>query len=231
MFLRKFQIFCFCFSIATVSDLDQRYLLLPPQVKDCYLVHLLQNFVESKSIVIFTQTCRSCQVLANLLKKLELKCVCLHSVMAQKDRLSSLGRFKSGLVNILVATDVASRGLDIPLVGLVINYNVPVTPKDYIHRVGRTARAGRGGLALTLLIQHDIKRLLEIEKYVNVEMGKFETNESDALKLLKIVSVTKREVELRLNDSNFGEKRKINKRKLTLLNGTSFVGNMKKKRR
>jgi ATP-dependent RNA helicase DDX49/DBP8 len=75
---------------ATVSELDERFLLIPSMVKDSYLVHLIQNFIENKSVIIFTHTCRSCQVLAFLLRKLEMKCVSLHSLMPQKQRLSSL---------------------------------------------------------------------------------------------------------------------------------------------
>ena len=157
-----------------------------------------------------------------MLRKIEIKCAALHSLLSQRERLSSLARFKTGHVGILVATDVASRGLDIPLVELVINYNVPASPKDYIHRVGRTARAGRGGMSLTLLTQYDIERLQAIENYINIKMIEFESNEADVLKLLKVVSVVKREVEIRLNDSDFGEKRKINKRKSSILNGTSI---------
>jgi len=198
---------------ATVSQLDQRYLLIPSLVKDAYLIHLLRNFIDTKSVIIFTHTCRSCQVLAYLLKKLEMKCVALHSLMPQRRRLNSLAQFKTGVAKVLIATDVASRGLDIPLVQLVLNYNVPASPTDYIHRVGRTARAGRGGMSVTLLTQYDIERLKAIEEHVHVKMTEFETSENDALKLLKVVSVARREVEIRLNDSSFGEKRQINKRK------------------
>jgi len=224
----------YCYEVksdtATVTELDQRYLLLPSLAKDAYLVHILQNFIENKSVIIFTHTCRSCQILSNTLNKLEIKCVSLHSIMAQRHRLSSLAQFKSGTVNILIATDVASRGLDIPLVELVINYNVPASPIDYIHRVGRTARAGRGGMSLMLLSQYDIERIKAIESYINVTMTEFETSESDALKLLKIVAITKREVEIRLNNSSFGEKRKINKRKAMILSGNLQNSRVRKKK-
>jgi ATP-dependent RNA helicase DDX47/RRP3 len=76
--------------------------------------------------------------------------------MSQSKRLGSLARFKGKESNILVATDVASRGLDIPEVDCVINYDLPMNPKDYIHRVGRTARAGRAGRALTFVTQYDV---------------------------------------------------------------------------
>ncbi|KAJ8307857.1 hypothetical protein KUTeg_014590 [Tegillarca granosa] len=108
---------------ATVDELSQYYVLMPADVKDAYLVHIVDKYLEKlpkSSIMIFTNTCK------------------------QKERLASLARFKSNQVNILIATDVASRGLDIPTVDLIINHNVPNRPKDYVHRVGRTARAGRG---------------------------------------------------------------------------------------
>ena len=208
----------FCYEVksdfSTVSELDQRYLLIPPQVKDCYLVHILQNLPESKSAIVFTQTCRSCQVITNTLRKVELKATSLHSMMSQRERIASLAKFRTGISKFLIATDVASRGLDIPLVELVINLNVPASAKDYIHRVGRTARAGRGGMSVTFMTQHDIQRIKAIEEHVNVTMSEFETCEADALKLLKVVSVVKREMELRLNDSGFGERKRVNKQKM-----------------
>jgi ATP-dependent RNA helicase DDX49/DBP8 len=75
----------------------------------------------------------------------------IHSLLSQRKRLANIAKFKSSQARILVATDVASRGLDIPYVHLVLNFDVPKNPRDYVHRVGRTARAGRGGTAITLV--------------------------------------------------------------------------------
>ena len=77
--------------------------------------------------------------------------------MTQTQRLTGLNKFKAGEKSILVATDVAQRGLDIPEVDLVINFDIPGHSKDYIHRVGRTARAGKSGRALTIVTQYDVE--------------------------------------------------------------------------
>ncbi len=87
---------------------------------------------------------RRCHYLASLLEMFDLKVSKIHSKIPQKIRFKSIQDFKSRTTNILIATDLASRGLDIPLVDLVINYDVSRNPSDYIHRVGRTARAGIG---------------------------------------------------------------------------------------
>ena len=75
--------------------------------------------------------------------------------------------------NILVATDVASRGLDIPAVDLVVNYDVPTNSKDYVHRVGRTARAGRSGRAVTLVTQYDVELFQKIEQLIGKKMEEY----------------------------------------------------------
>jgi ATP-dependent RNA helicase DDX49/DBP8 len=89
-------------------------------------------------------------------------------MMAQSDRISSLAKFKGGVVNILLATDVGSRGLDIPTVEVVINYEVPASAVDYIHRVGRTARAGRAGISVSLVAERDIECVLNIEAKISM---------------------------------------------------------------
>lgn len=170
-------------------------------------------------MIIFTHTCKNCQTLANMLWKCELPCVALHSLKSQGERLAGLATFKSGVVKVLVATDVASRGLDIPQVELVINSNVPASPKDYIHRVGRTARAGRGGMAIMLVTQYDVDRVKQIEAVINTKLVEFETKENEVLPLLRVVMVARREAEMKVRGSAVLEKRMINKRKKMLLEG------------
>lgn len=106
--------------------------------------------------------------MARLLAHLSIPATALHSALPQRERLSALDAFRGGRVPLLLATDVASRGLDIPTVDLVLNYDVPADPADYVHRVGRTARAGRAGMSLTLVTQHDVSRL----QWVEAALGK-----------------------------------------------------------
>lgn len=99
--------------------------------------------------------------------------VALHAMIKQTQRLAALAKFKSNTTKILIATDVASRGLDIPQVQLVINHFLPKIPKEYIHRVGRTARAGRGGQAISLVSPQDIPHLQRIEEHINTKLTEF----------------------------------------------------------
>jgi ATP-dependent RNA helicase DDX49/DBP8 len=115
------------------------------------------------------------------------------------------------------------RGLDIPAVEVVVNVNVPAAPKDYLHRVGRTARAGRGGLSVTMVTQYDVLRLKNIESYTKVTMGEYPIAESDVLKILNPVSVARRQMDLALSERSFGEARRLNKRKRLIADGKSLV--------
>jgi ATP-dependent RNA helicase DDX47/RRP3 len=125
-------------------------------------VYLL-NELSGHSTIVFTLTVATTQKLAYMLRNLGFEAICLHGQMSQPKRIGALQKFKSGNRNILIATDVASRGLDIPQVDLVINYDVPQSSKDYIHRVGRTARAGKSGKSITLVTQYDIEWYQRVE--------------------------------------------------------------------
>ncbi|KAM9329058.1 putative ATP-dependent RNA helicase DDX49 [Gastrophryne carolinensis] len=208
--------------VRTVEQLDQRYILVPEKVKDAYLVHLIQKFQdehEDWSIMVFTNTCKSCQILNMMLREFNFPSVALHSMMKQKQRFAALAKFKSSVFKILLATDVAARGLDIPTVQVVINHNTPGLPKIYIHRVGRTARAGRNGMAITLVTQYDIHLVQAIEEQINMKLEEFSVKESDVLKILTQVNVTRRECEIKLECTDFDEKKEINKRKQLILEG------------
>ena len=114
----------------------------------------------------------------------------------------------------------------------LINSNVPASPKDYIHRVGRIARAGRGGMVITLVTQYDVERVKQIEAIINTKLEEFETNENEVLPLLRAVMVTRREAQLKVRSSAVLEKRMINKRKKMLLEGKDpDVKAVKRKRR
>ena len=140
----------------TVSTLKQYYILVPHKHKDTYLVYIAQEFV-GKSAVIFTRTVHETQRVAFLLRALGFGAIPLHGQMSQSSRLGSLSKFRSGSRDILVATDVAARGLDIPSVDLVLNYDLPTDSKTYIHRVGRTARAGKSGISISMVSQYDFE--------------------------------------------------------------------------
>ncbi|PWA21177.1 hypothetical protein CCH79_00009371 [Gambusia affinis] len=206
----------------TVEELDQRYILTPEKVKDAYLVHLIQMFTDQHddwSIIIFTNTCKSCQILTMMLQAFNFPTICLHSMMKQKQRFANLAKFKASVYKILIATDVASRGLDIPTVQVVINHNTPGLPKIYIHRVGRTARAGRNGVSITLVTQYDIHLVHSIEEQTKTKLKEYPMEEKEVLKILTQVNVTRRECEIRLESTDFDEKKEINKRKQLILEG------------
>ncbi|KLT45782.1 ATP-dependent rRNA helicase RRP3, partial [Cutaneotrichosporon oleaginosum] len=168
---------------STVSTLLQYYILVPEVDKDAYLFYVV-NELASSSMIIFTGTVDRAQRLSIMLNRLGFPAIPLHGQMSQSARLGSLNKFKSGGRKILVATDVASRGLDIPLVDLVINYDIPSNSKDYVHRVGRTARAGRSGKSITFTTQYDIVMHKAIEAAIGRDLTAFDVDKA-AVKILK----------------------------------------------
>ncbi|MDR2154911.1 MAG: DEAD/DEAH box helicase [Burkholderiaceae bacterium] len=113
---------------------------------------------------VFCNSKLGCARLARALERDGLKTTALHGDKSQDERLKSLQAFKDGSVDLLVATDVAARGLAIKDVPAVFNYDVPFNAEDYVHRIGRTGRAGASGLAVTLVTRHDSRLLAEVEK-------------------------------------------------------------------
>ncbi|RKP07368.1 P-loop containing nucleoside triphosphate hydrolase protein, partial [Thamnocephalis sphaerospora] len=179
--------------IATVATLRQRYLFVPSHVREAYLALLLHAMVsDARSVIVFTGHCRTAEVLRAMLTELGVSCAALHSMLSQRARLASLGQFKSRVVRVLIATDVGSRGLDIPTVDLVVNYDVPRDPADYIHRVGRTARAGRGGAAVTIVAERDVALVHAIEERIGVKLDELTVPENAVVDSLTEVSAAKR---------------------------------------
>jgi len=154
---------------ATVSTLVEHYLFLPLVYKDAYLVYVL-NETTQYSTIVFTRTVHESQRVALLLRTLGFGAIPINGQLSQIARLGALEKFKSGGRNILVATDIAARGLDIPGVDMVINYDIPQQSVDYVHRVGRTARAGKRGKSISFVTQYDVETMKRIEAVTGKDM-------------------------------------------------------------
>ncbi|OLN83700.1 ATP-dependent RNA helicase DBP8 [Colletotrichum chlorophyti] len=208
-------------TLAIPATLSQLHLQVPVTHREHYLhTFLLTDGNVDKSVIIFCNRTSTADYLHHLLRLLEHRVTSLHSGLPQRQRVDNLGRFRAAAARILVATDVASRGLDIPEVALVINYDIPRNPDDYIHRVGRTARAGRKGTAVTFVGQRDVQLVLAIEERVGRQMEAWQEEgvnlETRVLRdALKVVSEKKREALLELEEGReVGGKRKRTKQKL-----------------
>ncbi|KAK9235364.1 P-loop containing nucleoside triphosphate hydrolase protein [Lipomyces kononenkoae] len=205
-------------SISVPDTLDQTYLFIPTHVREAYLVSLLTLPVnENKSAIVFVNRATTAEVLKRILRSMDVRVTALHSKISQRERTDSLGRFRAEAARVLVATDVASRGLDIPVVQMVVNFDVPADPDDYIHRVGRTARAGRQGESITFVTEHDVNRVQAIEERVGKKMSKYElvTENMVIRDSLQATSNAKREALMDLDRENSGllrKKRKIDAR-------------------
>ncbi|QSS60269.1 ATP-dependent RNA helicase DBP8, partial [Histoplasma capsulatum] len=151
--------------------LKQTYLQVPLTHREAFLHTLISTEANSqKPAIIFCNRTKTADLVERMLRRLGHRVTSLHSLLPQSERTANLSRFRASAARILVATDVAARGLDIPSVSLVINFDVPRNPDDYVHRVGRTARAGREGEAVTLVGQRDVQLVLAIEDRVGRKM-------------------------------------------------------------
>lgn len=199
---------CSRHSITTPAGLTQKYVFVPSQVREVYLIYLLINLCaltntsplhppekkESSSgerqrhsnkrtqraasedpppvlpqTILFVPHCRTAALITSLLSNLPnpIPCTALHSHLSQPERLKSLSTFRRQTVPLLIATDVGSRGLDIPEVAVVVNWEVPRVADDYVHRVGRTARAGRKGTAVTIVTEGDVDLVQVLEERIS----------------------------------------------------------------
>lgn len=202
--------------IAIPEKLLTEYIFIPSYVKEAHLYSILSHEDNSElTAIVFVNRTHTAEVLRRTLRNLEIRVASLHSEMQQAERTNSLHRFRAGAARVLIATDVASRGLDIPSVQLVVNYDIPADPDDFVHRVGRTARAGRSGESISIVTEKDVERILAIEERINKKMDKYEKiSDNKVIKnSLQKTGVAKREALMAMEKEEFGEKKKAIKRK------------------
>src|SRR5437870_10734026 len=161
----------------SLDTIDQSYLIVHEKEKFKHLCHFIKNR-DQKQTIVFAATKQRTQRLSAELKQEGFKAVTIHGDLSQKQRDIAMYRFKRGNEDILVATDIAARGIDVPAIGHVINYDIPEDPLMYFHRIGRTARAGATGRAISLVSQDRVEnfgRILRQTQHstrkLNEEMG------------------------------------------------------------
>ena len=130
------------------------------------LVHLIEQ-QDLQRMLVFTRTKhRAERVAQGARARIGIRCAVIHGNRTQSQRQHALDGFKNGKVRVLVATDIVARGIDVDDISHVVNYDVPNNPEDYVHRIGRTARAGTSGTAITLFSPEEIEQLRDIEKMI-----------------------------------------------------------------
>lgn len=155
------------------TDITQRYYVINDNERNEAIIRLLDSQTPTQSII-FTRTKKEADTLNTFLVAQGYASVALHGDLDQRARRTAIMEFKNKSVQILVATDVASRGLDISDVSHVFNYHIPLNPESYIHRIGRTGRAGKKGVAITLVSPLEYKELQRIQEDVGSKLELFE---------------------------------------------------------
>ena len=160
---------------STSNTIDQYIIKCNIKNKLTTLENILSS-IKTKNTVIFCNRKKDIGSLYTDLKRRNISSIMFHGDLLQSKRQEALNEFKNGNNKILIASDVAGRGIDIENISHVINFDVPINPEDYVHRIGRTGRAGKKGTAITFILKKDTKYLQEIEKLIKMKIKIFNIN-------------------------------------------------------
>ncbi|MGN0852867.1 MAG: DEAD/DEAH box helicase [Kiritimatiellia bacterium] len=150
----------------TVEKINQKCMLVEKGSKDSLLIHLLETHSEWFRVIVFARTRHGADRVERKLRAKDIPAAAIHSDKTQNMRTRALQGFKSGKIRVLVATDIASRGIDVPDVDLVVNMELPIETESYVHRIGRTARAGESGAAISFVAPEERGLLKAVERFI-----------------------------------------------------------------
>lgn len=168
----------------TNDDISQQYFIIDDRFRDEAIKRLLEEQEPTKCLI-FTRTKKEADILGGQLQKENNKTIILHGDIDQYKRRETIKAFKQGVKNILVATDVAARGLDISDISHVFNYHIPLSSESYVHRIGRTGRAGKKGVAITLVSPLEFKDLKKIQHDTNAKLTLYKIDDSNMNKKIQ----------------------------------------------
>jgi ATP-dependent RNA helicase RhlE len=156
-------------TLTPVERISQSVIVIEPQDKVLQLITLLKDKV-FETVIVFTKTKHKANRLCQKLINVGILTEAIHSNKSQAARQRALNSFKDGEIKVLIATDIAARGIDIESISHIVNFDIPSTPEDYVHRIGRTARAGASGKAITFCEPSERLKLFRIEKLINLKL-------------------------------------------------------------
>lgn len=189
-------------SVAFIEMDDKRF----------FLERMVNENADSK-ILVFVRTKVRAERVSMAMEKLEIKCETIHGDKEQIDRLQVMKRYKEGEFKILIATDVSARGIDIPNVDFVVNYDLPEKPENYVHRVGRTGRADKKGIAVSFCSTDEKPLLTEIETYIGKPINVMEIKKQDYIETLAFTAETKSDWKTLLREAEEEEKNRKKRKK------------------
>ncbi|UMB59556.1 DEAD/DEAH box helicase [Lutibacter sp. A80] len=202
---------------ATAEKVAQSVYFVSKPNKTKLLIHLIEENPEA-SILVFSRTKHGADKIVRVLGKSQIKSAAIHGNKSQGARQRALGNFKKGELNILIATDIAARGIDVEDLSMVINYDLPNIPETYVHRIGRTGRAKASGVALSFCNQEEKAYLKDIQKLINqqiplIEDHPFPLDENEEIPLVAKPSKNQRKKAKRRAEHNPKEGGNSNKSK------------------
>ena len=150
----------------TVDKIQQRAMFVDKAQKDSLLIHILEQHPEWDKVIVFTKMRHGADRVNRKLERAGISAAAIHSDKTQNQRIRALEGFKAGKVRVLVATDIASRGIDVPEVSCVVNMELPLETESYVHRIGRTARAGESGMAVSFVTPSERGQLKAVERFI-----------------------------------------------------------------
>jgi ATP-dependent RNA helicase DeaD len=184
----------------SLDTIDQSYLVIHEKEKFKLLCNFIRNKNQKQTIVFFCATKQRIHRLASELKEVGFKAITMHGDLSQRQIDSAMYKFRKGFEDILVATDIATRGIDVPAVGHVTNYDIPANPLIYFNRIGSTVRAGTTGKAISVVSQDRVEEFGRILKTTEKQVHKL--NEEMGIEVPSVPQYSRRDY-LQRHQSNF----------------------------
>lgn len=194
------------------KNIDHSVAFMSMDDKRFFLERIIKENAESK-ILVFVRTKVRAERVFNALERMEVKSITIHGDKEQSDRLTAMNEFKKGTIKVLIATDVSARGIDIPSVDYVINYDLPEQPENYVHRVGRTGRGMQKGLAVSFCSPEEKPILDQIQEYLDRPIAVLQISAADYAQTLDFTADSRDDLQSLMKEVEEFEGRKKKKKK------------------